>query len=182
MKGFDRKNLLFSLCGLNCGLCTMHIDHYCPGCGGGLGNQSCAFAKCSLSHGNVEYCFLCSEYPCERYKGIEEYDSFITHQHQCKDMEKAREIGLETYAKEQNRKVEILKILIAKYNDGRRKTFYCLAVNLLPLQELEKVFDGIARDSLFSQLTVLQQAKYLNDQFQEIAKQHDVELKLHKKR
>ena len=35
MKGFERKDLLFSLCGLNCGLCPMKLDRHCPGCGGG---------------------------------------------------------------------------------------------------------------------------------------------------
>lgn len=48
MKGFKRNNQLLSLCGLNCGLCPMHIDGYCPGCGGGAGNQSCRIARCSL--------------------------------------------------------------------------------------------------------------------------------------
>lgn len=39
MKGFERKNQLFSLCGLNCGLCPMLLGNYCGGCGNG--NQSC---------------------------------------------------------------------------------------------------------------------------------------------
>lgn len=56
MKGFERKDQLVSLCGLNCGLCTMHLGGYCPGCGGGAGNQGCAIARCSLEHGGVEYC------------------------------------------------------------------------------------------------------------------------------
>lgn len=47
MKGFSRKEPMFSLCGLNCALCAMHVGGYCPGCGGGEGNQSCAFARCS---------------------------------------------------------------------------------------------------------------------------------------
>ena len=38
MKGFERKNQLFSLCGLNCGLCPMRLGNYCGGCGNG--NQS----------------------------------------------------------------------------------------------------------------------------------------------
>jgi hypothetical protein len=37
MKDFKRLYPLFSLCGLNCGLCPMHLDNYCPGCGGGAG-------------------------------------------------------------------------------------------------------------------------------------------------
>ena len=50
MKGFKRENRLLSLCGLNCGLCTMYLGKYCPGCGGGEGNQPCAMARCSLQH------------------------------------------------------------------------------------------------------------------------------------
>ena len=52
MKGFNRKNQLFSLCGLNCGLCPMFLNKYCPGCGGGEGNQSCKIARCSMEHGD----------------------------------------------------------------------------------------------------------------------------------
>ena len=44
MKGFTRTETRFSLCGLNCALCSMHLGGYCPGCGGGAGNQSCAMA------------------------------------------------------------------------------------------------------------------------------------------
>ena len=53
MKGFTREDKRFSLCGLNCGLCPMQIGGYCPGCGGGEGNQSCAIARCSLEHDKV---------------------------------------------------------------------------------------------------------------------------------
>ena len=48
MKDFVRSDLLFALCGLNCGLCPMHLSGHCPGCGGGEGNQSCKIAGCSL--------------------------------------------------------------------------------------------------------------------------------------
>ena len=34
MKDFKREDLSFSLCGLNCGLCPMNLNQYCPGCGG----------------------------------------------------------------------------------------------------------------------------------------------------
>ena len=70
MKNFQRNNLLFSLCGLNCSLCPMNLNQYCPGCGGGEGNQSCSIAKCSIQHGNVEYCFQCENYPCKKYDNI----------------------------------------------------------------------------------------------------------------
>lgn len=79
MKGFERTALLFSLCGLNCGLCPMHLGGYCPGCGGGEGNQSCKIARCSLDHGEPEYCSQCRDFPCEKYENIDLFDSFITH-------------------------------------------------------------------------------------------------------
>ena len=95
MKGFTRADPRFSLCGLNCGLCPMNLDGYCPGCGGGAGNQSCKLARCSLEHGGLSYCFQCGEFPCGHYDGIDEYDSFITHQNRLADIERARSGGLE---------------------------------------------------------------------------------------
>ena len=35
MKNDQRPYPLFSLCGLNCALCPIHLNQYCPGCGGG---------------------------------------------------------------------------------------------------------------------------------------------------
>ncbi len=154
MKDFIRKDLSFSLCGLNCKLCPMRLGEYCPGCGGGPGNQSCAIAKCSLQHDGVEYCFLCPEFPCAKYNGAEEYDSFITHQRQLRDIKRAEEIGMDVYNKEQTRKAEILQTLLAEYHDGRRKTFYCVAVNLLPLPQVEKIMERIGNDPSVNSLPI----------------------------
>ncbi|WP_340148055.1 DUF3795 domain-containing protein [Amedibacterium intestinale] len=129
MKEFKRKNQLLSLCGLNCGLCPMFLGKYCGGCGNG--NSSCKIAKCSLEHGNIEYCFECKNYPCAHYQYVDEYDSFITHKHQKKDLKKAQRIGIKQYNLEQKEKIQILSYLLSNYNDGRRKNFFCIAVNLL---------------------------------------------------
>ena len=102
MKGFERKNQLLSLCGLNCGLCPMFLGEHCGGCGNG--NQSCRIAKCSLEHRKVEYCYECRYYPCEKYQHIDDYDSFITHRRQKADLEKAKNIGIEQYNLEQQEK------------------------------------------------------------------------------
>lgn len=140
MKGFVREDLLFSLCGLNCGLCPMQLEGRCPGCGGGEGNQSCKIARCGLEHGGPAYCFRCGEFPCEKYGGIDEYDSFITHQNRMADLEQARIAGLEAYHAGQRERREILEFLLTRCNDGRRKTLFCLAANLLPLPALREAF------------------------------------------
>lgn len=97
MKGFTRREPLFSLCGLKCGLCRMHLGGYCPGCGGGEGNQSCAIARCSLEHGGPEFCWDCPEYPCARYEGFDECDSFVPHSARARNAAEARSLGIEAY-------------------------------------------------------------------------------------
>lgn len=181
MKGFSRKDLLFSLCGLNCGLCTMHLDGYCPGCGGGEGNQSCKIAKCSLQHGKIEYCYQCGGFPCERYEAVEEYDSFITHQNRLKDFEKMKAAGVEMYRKEQMKKTEILKDLLDHYNDDRKKTFFCLAVNLLELDDLHTAMEKIKRQEQERNLSAKDKAAYLTELLKEAAGQKNIILKLRRK-
>jgi len=181
MKDFNRKNLLFSLCGLNCGLCPMNLGGHCPGCGGGEGNQSCAIARCSLKHDRVEYCFLCPNYPCDCYQRNPDLDSFITHQRQLEDMKRAGEIGMEAYTREQERKVEILQQLLAQYNDGKRKTFYGIAVNLLPLEDLERILKEEAASPDFQEGALKEKAAVLAEKFLQAADERGVILKLRKK-
>ena len=49
-------------------------------------------------------------------------------------------IGEEAYNAEQIEKRQILDRLLAEYNDGRKKTLFCLAVNLLPAEVLRTTF------------------------------------------
>ena len=179
MKGFKRENQLLSLCGLNCGLCPMFLGNHCGGCGNG--NQSCKIARCSVEHGGIEYCFECSEYLCETYQHIDEFDSFITHRRQKSDLEKAQAIGIEQYNLEQKEKMGILAYLLSHYNDGRRKNFYCVAVNLLELSELREVMKQIKEKKELSSLSSKEQILYVVDMFQKIADVRNIKLKLSKK-
>lgn len=181
MKDFCRNDLSFSLCGLNCSLCPMRLGGYCPGCGGGAGNQPCAIARCSLQHGSVEYCFLCSDFPCQKYEGAEEYDSFITHQRQLSDIQRAREIGIDAYNKEQTRKSEILHTLLAEFNDGRKKTFFCVAVNLLPLSQIEKIMEQVVNEPFMNSLPMRDKSACVVKLFEDEASQNGMIIKLRKK-
>ncbi len=183
MKGFDRTYPMFSLCGLNCALCQMHLGGHCPGCGGGPGNQPCAIARCSRQHGEIEYCFQCKDFPCGRYGKAEEYDSFISCRNRTRDLEKAKEYGMDAYRAELDEKAGILHRLLDEYNDGRKKTLFCQAVNLLDLEDIKVVMDGIA-----AELAVSEEEPPIKDRaavsarlIQEKAKERGIELKLRKK-
>ena len=181
MKGFNRQNQLFSLCGLNCGLCPMFLNKNCPGCGGGEGNQSCKIARCSLEHGKIEYCYECEKYPCEKYQHIDDYDSFITHKRRKADLERAKNIGIEQYNLEQQKKTQILSYLLSNYNDGRRKNFFCVAVNLLDLSEIKEAIKQIQSNDELPSLPLKEQSLYAAEVFQKIADRRNIKLKLMKK-
>lgn len=180
MKGFERENQLLSLCGLNCGLCPMFLGNYCGGCGNS--NQSCKTARCSLEHGGIEYCYECKQYPCEKYQKVDEYDSFITHRRQIADLERARRIGIEQYNQEQREKVQILSHLLSNYNDGRRKTLFCVAVNLLELPDLREVMEKVRANADLPALPFKKQCAYVAALLQETATRENIELKLIRKK
>lgn len=182
MKGFNRKNQLFSLCGLNCGLCPMFLNKYCPGCGGGEGNQSCKIARCSMEHDGVEYCFQCSEYPCLKYEHIDDFDVFITSRNKKSDMEKAKRIGIDAYNAEQVEKTKILDMLLSGFNDGRKKTLFCTAVNLLDLQDLQAVLRQIENRADLDTLTLKEKSAFAAGLLQEATAKNNIELKLRKKK
>lgn len=87
-----------------------------------------------------------TEYPCLRYEKITEYDSFITHQHQQRNLQKMQMMGQEAYWAEQRGKIKLLNLLLEQYNDGRRKTFFLVAVNLLELSDLRTVVQRLEQE------------------------------------
>lgn len=146
MHEYNREYPFFALCGLNCGLCPRHYtdgDSKCPGCGGAgfhLKHPSCTVITCNRKHDNVEFCFQCSLYPCERYKKPNNVDSFITYKNVLADFADAKK-DLSHYKQVLNEKINILNLLIDRYNDGKRKSYYCIAVNLLSLEDLKVIMN-----------------------------------------
>lgn len=129
----------------------------------------------------MEYCFQCSEYPCSKYEHIDEYDSFITGRNQRSDLKRAQLIGMEAYNEEQTEKARILNILLTQYNDGRKKTMFCVAVNLLELQELQEVLGHIADRPDLETLALREKSAIAAGLLQAAAEKHNIDLKLRRK-
>lgn len=179
MKPFERKNQLLSLCGLNCGLCPMRLGGHCGGCGNG--NRACAVARCSLEQERpIEYCYECRRYPCERYRHIDEFDSFITHRRQKADAEKAQRLGIDAYNREQTEKLGMLTKLLAEYNDGRKKALFCTAVNLLPLDDLREILQTLAESTALAALP--EKSAHAAALLRHAAAARDIELRLRRKK
>ncbi len=178
-KEFNRADGLFSLCGLNCGLCPMQIRGACSGCfNGSTCYRSCPIAPCSVRHGNVDYCFQCSEYPCKRYEGIDKHDSLISHRNQKKDMAKAKEIGIDAYLEEQRSKKEILNRLLKDYDNGKKDVFFCLAVNMLPVDPLEMILESSDRNTTL--MTKNEKAAFVEKELRSCAERLGIPLVIRK--
>ncbi len=142
LKILKRTDRLFSLCGLNCGLCGFRLQGKCDGCfEGSFCAVSCPRVPCSIEHGNLEYCFECPEYPCKHYDGFDSYDTLVLHRNQHRDMQKAKEFGIEAYLAEQRQKVGLLERLLKDYSDNHNQVFYCTAVNMLSVDDMRSIID-----------------------------------------
>jgi len=94
-------------------------------------------------------------------------------------MDKATEVGMEAYQAELNKKIRILESLLEHYDDGRRKSFFCTAVNLLELEDVHTVMEQIAVEAL-PELSLKEKAKVAAHLFEEMAAKRDISLKLRK--
>ncbi|MEL7570258.1 MAG: DUF3795 domain-containing protein [Eubacteriaceae bacterium] len=185
MEQYYREYPLFSLCGLNCGLCPRYHtqgESKCPGCGGEDFNKkhpSCAVINCNKKHDNVHFCYMCSSYPCGKYLSNDK-DSFITYKNVTKDFNFAQKEGVNNYIKILNEKIIILEFLLNNYNDGRRKNFYCLAVNLLNLEDLIDIVDEIKNNISRQEIKHNEKINLIIDLLTKKADKRKIELKLRK--
>lgn len=95
-------------------------------------------------------------------------------------MEKAKRTGMDAYAAELNEKTGILEELLNNYNDGRRKSFYCTAVNLLELQDVKTVMERI-HSGINSDMPMKEKSAAAVRLFEETAAHKNVSIKLRKK-
>jgi hypothetical protein len=187
VKEYKKKYPLFSLCGLNCGLCPRYQtsgSSKCPGCGGPdfhLKHPSCAVITCNRKHDNVEFCFQCSSYPCKKYRRPGKTDSFISYRNVITDFKKAGKKGIDKYKIDLDEKVRILEFLLKNYNDGKRKNFYCVAMNLLDLIDIRSVIKQIDRKISRQDMNIKDRTKSVIDLFESRAKNKNIDLKLRKR-
>ncbi|MEL7562680.1 DUF3795 domain-containing protein [Dehalogenimonas sp. 4OHTPN] len=176
-------------CGLDCGLCPRyHTDgpSRCPGCAAeAYISPGCSVQRCCVKEHHMECCAECPETQgCARldrvFKAAATADSFISYLPVPANHRRIRETGISKFARMQEERAAFLAELLATYNDGRSKGFFCLAVQLLALDELQSVLGNLSDDlSRISEMkgrtTLLRQA------FSELASQKGLTLKLRRR-
>ena len=122
---------------------------------------------------------MCDEFPCKRIDNLGEADSFVSHKNKINDLLKAKQNGIEVYKAELNEKVKILDELLKNYNDGRRKNFYCLAVNLLGLDDVKSVMERLS-DETETDVPIKERVATATRLFEETAAKRNISLRLRK--
>ena len=178
-------------CGLDCGLCPRFYTNgpsRCPGCGGPdffSKHPSCSFLTCCVKKKGLEACGQCPEFPCGKFQSEEEYQSrpistpYPPDRTILPNLSWIKEHGIEKFIKQQSRRMQYLQTMIADFNDGRSRSFFCRAAALLDPNDLKTALDKAGRkvktDSI-GQNDLKQKAKILKRIIDEIAFQKGVQL------
>ena len=194
MNNLEKKYPTIGCCGIDCGLCPRYYTEgksRCPGCFGPqfleVMGQTCSFITCCVKKKNLEICGECKDFPCSKFDsewfGKDSYDSFVTHKKAVPNLTFIKNKGFVEFIRQQENRMKILKEMLDKFNDGRSKSYFCLASALLPLQVLKKSLDsarkmieqlGISKDDM------KEKAKILRDILKSAADKENIILKLQK--
>ena len=175
-------------CGLDCGLCPVYYTKgpsKCPGCyGPDFSNKhpSCSIITCCIKKKNFETCGECVDFPCQKLKIWDLADSFISHKKSLVNLREIKKIGLEKFMERQKKRIDFLEFALNDYNEGRSKSFYCIASALLSISFLEsckKILKQKMRNENIR--NIKEKSKMLKDILNKGAKEEGVELKLRKK-
>ncbi len=85
-------------------------------------------------------------------------------------------MGIDAYLDEQREKVKIVDRLLEEYDDGRHDVFFCLAVNMLPPDDLNKLLKEAERE--YATPDMKERAVYIQEKLFDRAEKLGIELNL----
>jgi hypothetical protein len=173
------------ICGLSCRLCPRyHSDgaSRCHGCktesrmGAG-----CPFITCALKRKGIEFCWDCEEKKtCEKWakhrEAAKKADSFTCYQKLEEDIAFIQKNGVDEFEKMQKKRELLLQEMLREFNEGRSKTYYCIAATVLEPGELGEALTKADKES--RGLGMKERSKVLHSILDKIANQRNYDLKL----
>lgn len=102
----------------------------------------------------------------------------MTHQKIFANHECIRENGLVHFLELQAQRMHILEELLEYYDDGRSKSFFCIACALLPTEALRKTLDSVPASA--KTMSRKERNTIIKEKLRDIAAACDTDLKLRK--
>ena len=170
------KYLEVGICGLSCKLCPAYhraTKSKCDGCKSkSRMNAGCTFIRCAKQKKNIEFCWDCTESKsCDKWKKHREFskkhDSFVCYQKLNDNIFFIENKGIEKFCRNQNVRKKLLEEMLEDFNEGRSKSYYCIAATVIELEELKKALSEAREEA--NGLDVKAKSKILHLVLDEIA-------------
>ena len=175
------------ICGLSCRLCPhYHMDTIsrCLGCKSeDRMTVGCPFITCAVKKKGIEFCWDCEESKiCVKWRKHrttgKKFDSFKCYQKLEDDIAFINKKGVEEFEKVQKIREQLLREILLEFNEGRSKSYYCIASTILGIEELK---EAVAKAKKSSEvLEIKEKSKLLHSILDKIAIQKRYCLKLRK--
>jgi len=175
------------VCGLSCRLCPMYntdTKSRCSGCKSTTRIAvGCPFITCAVKKKGIEFCWDCTEKKtCEKWMkhrdAGKKIDSFKCYQELEKDISFIQKNGISEYEKIQKNREHLLKEILKDFNEGRSKSYYCIAATVLETEELKEALTRAKKES--DELDMKRRSKILHSILDGIPGKKSYYLKLRK--
>ena len=133
------------ICGLSCRLCPSYHTEGKSRCGGCKSEYrmaaGCPFITCAVKRKGIEFCGDCHESgTCGKWKkhwefGME-HDTFKCYRKLEDNIAFISEHGVEKFDKLQMKREALLRDMLRDFNEGRSKSYYCIAATVMETGEL----------------------------------------------
>jgi hypothetical protein len=175
------------ICGLSCRLCPHYHTEGQSRCGGckteSRMSAGCPFITCALKKKGIEFCWDCGESEtCEKWRkhreSAKKADSFKCYQKLEDDIAFIRKKGVDEFEKTQKVRQRLLNEMLQEFNEGRSKSYYCIAATVMETGELEAALSEAKKNS--DGLEIKEKSRVLHAILDEIARHSNYHLKLRK--
>ncbi|MGE5580189.1 MAG: DUF3795 domain-containing protein [Bacillota bacterium] len=159
MSRIDRSFINYvavGVCGLSCYLCPSHntdAKSRCEGCKSeGRMGAPCPFHTCAVKRKRIEFCWDCEESgTCQRWQSHRDRgkraDTAKCYQTLEGDIQFIQDHGVDAFVEAQEARKALLGEMLSAYNDGRSKSYYCIAATVLEMDELRDAIDRAKSES-----------------------------------
>ncbi len=177
------KHPEIGICGLSCRLCPAYFS-WCHGCKTpGRMKVGCAFIRCAVKERNVEFCWDCPDQAsCLKWARHRDFgktrDSFKCYQTLEIDIAFIQKNGVAEFKRIQKIREKWLRKVLAEFNEGRSKSYYCIAATVMEISELQEAFEEAEKRAVG--LSVKEKAKILHGLLDAVAARAGYVLKIRK--
>jgi hypothetical protein len=113
----------------------------------------CPFITCAVKKRGIEFCWQCEDQAtCEKWARHREagqsHDSFVCYQQLEHNISIVKRAGLTAFIRDQKARETILRTMLAEFNEGRSKSYFCIAATVMEVEEMKEAITEARNNSM----------------------------------